>query len=206
MDPMIDIARRAISQMPPACRIRPADGEVISRLKDVLLPLEPAVVQGFYDTLYAHEVTARVFVPGERPDREMTLSNWWRRTVIGPIDDDYLAWMAQVGLVHVIREVSNPMMLAMAGFIRDLIKDQSAGLGLPAEERAALIDAFSRLTTTIGAIITYGYDQAASSALFDVAGMPEPLLHRLRNTEISKTLQAIRSGQAAAASRTGGFP
>ncbi len=192
MDSMIDIARRAVEQMPPACRVSPADREVISRLRDTLLLLEPAVVQGFYDTVYAHDATAGIFVPGERPDREKTLAGWWQRTVSSPIDDEYLAWMALVGLVHIIRGVSNPMMLAMTGFLRDLVKDQSAGLGLPDSERIALIDSFGRLTSTIGAIITYAYDHAMESALFEVAGMPEPLLHRLRNAAISKTLEAAR--------------
>jgi hypothetical protein len=44
----------------------------------------------------------------------------------------------------------------------------------------------------LGAIITFGYDQAVVAALFAVAGMPEALLRRLRDQEVAAALAAAR--------------
>ncbi|MEI2730574.1 MAG: protoglobin domain-containing protein [Dermatophilaceae bacterium] len=192
MDSMRDIAREAMAQMPPGCQLQRSDGEIIARHRDLLLGLERELVTGFYDTLFAHGVTAAVFAEGERPTREDTLGAWWRRTVRGPLDDDYFAWMALVGLVHVIREVSNPMMLAMTEYVRTMVADQARTALADPHERGLLVDAFGRLASTVGAVITYAYDHAVASALFEVAGMPAPLLRRLRNAEVAAALKAAR--------------
>lgn len=192
MDAMHALAQRALDEMPPASRLRPEDAEVIGRHRDLLLSWEAQVVGSFYDTVYGHPTTARVFKDGERPAREATLEGWWRRTAMGPLDDDYFAWMALVGLVHVIRRVSNPMMLSMAGFVRQTIIEQLRAAGLEESEHEALSDAFNRLTAQVGAIITYSYDHAVVDALFNVAGMPPALLERLRDQEVTDTLSSAR--------------
>lgn len=185
---MVGLARAAMGQMPPACRFSDGDAEVIRTHKAVLLALEPHLIDGFYDTVYAHPPTAAVFTEGERPAREVTLSQWWRRTVEGPVDDQYFAWMAMVGLVHVLRRVSNPMMLGMADFVANLVGEHAALAQLEQADAEALTEAFGRLASTVGAIITYGYDQSISAALFSVAGMPEALLARLRDQEVAAAL------------------
>jgi len=189
---MQDLARAAIGLMPPDCRFQPADAEAIRRHQGLLLACEPGLVRGFYDLVYGHAATAAVFVEGERPAREATLVNWWRRTAEGPLDDDYFAWMAMVGLVHVVRDVGNPMMLAMAGFVADFVAGTVASAGLDPADAEALTGAVRRLTSTAGAIITFGYDRAVVSALFSVAGMPAPLLRRLRDQEVAAVLASAR--------------
>lgn len=162
---MLQIAQSAIDQMPPACRFSAADGQVIRAHQEFLLALEPRLVQLFYDTLYEHPPTAEVFFEGERPAREATLSGWWQRTVAGPIDVHYFAWMARTGLAHVFRGVGNPMMLAMADLIAAFVAEQAARSPLPPADTAALAAAFSRLSGTVGVVITHGYDESIASAL-----------------------------------------
>jgi hypothetical protein len=193
MDSMHAIARNAIDQMPPDNRFRPTDAEAIARHRALLHSLGPDIVQRFYDTLFGHPRTAAVFHEGERPARENTLVHWWQRTVDGPLDDDYFAWMAMVGLVHVVRDVSNPMMLSMADQVARFVTGVVGDSDLDRQEINQLSDAFRRLTATVSAIITFGYDQAVVSALFDVAGMPEPLLRRLRNQEVASSLTKARA-------------
>jgi hypothetical protein len=190
---MIEIASRAMEQMPPATRFRPDDAQVIYEHKELLLGLESIVIKGFYDTLYDHVPTAAVFVEGERPDRETTLSHWWRRTVNGPLNDQYFAWMAMVGLVHVVRGVQNPMMLAMADYTVGVVAEQTAVADVGQHHSERLVEAFRRLASTVGAIITSGYDQAVVDALFNVAGMPEALLRRLRDQEVTEALESARA-------------
>lgn len=162
---MLQIARSAIDQMPPACRFSASDGQVIRAHQEFLLVLEPRMIKHFYDTLLAHPPTAAVFFEGERPDRESTLSGWWRRTVTGPLDASYFAWMASVGLAHVFRGVSNPMMLGTADLVAAFVSEQAFRGPLSQADAAALAGAFTRLAGTVGVVISYGYDESIRSAL-----------------------------------------
>ena len=193
---MYDIARAAFDQMPPAVRFREVDALVIKRHEQALLALEPEAVQGFYDTLYAHPATSNVFVEGERPAREGTLSNWWRRTVIGPLDEEYFAWMAMVGLIHVSRKVTNPMMLSMAAFVQSFVAEKAQTLPIERAEADALVEAFRRLSTAVGMVITFGYDRAydraVHTALDDLAGIPEALFKRLLEQEVRSAVADAR--------------
>lgn len=193
---MYEIARLAFDQMPPAVRFRESDALVIKRHQEALLTLEPEILKGFYDTLYSHPATSAVFVEGERPDREATLSNWWRRTVNGPLDEEYFAWMAMVGLVHVARKVSNPMMLSMASFVGSFVAEKARTLPVDRAEADALVDAFRRLSTTVGMVITFGYDRAydraVRTALDELAGIPDSLFTRLLEQEVRTALTEAR--------------
>ena len=182
---MHEIAQAAIGQIPPACRVLPEHAETIRRNADALLALGPDVVAAFYDTLYSYGPTAAVFADGERAMREETLAGWWKRTVQGPLDDSYWAWMAMVGLIHVTRRVSNPMMLSMTDFVAAFLVRNVHRLDMAPDERQRLIEAFCRVAFMTSAVITWSSDHAVSSALFEVAGMPQALLARLRDTEIN---------------------
>jgi hypothetical protein len=189
---MVDLARAAADQTPPECRFRADDADVIEKHRDLLLSCEDDLVAAFYELVYGHPTTASVFTEGERPAREATLANWWQRTVSGSLDDNYFAWMAMVGLVHVVRNVSNPMMLAMSGFVTEFVADRVAASDLDPSQGQELVAAFRRLSATVASIITFSYDQAVVSALFTVAGMPEPLLRRLRDQEVTQALSVAR--------------
>jgi hypothetical protein len=162
---MLQIAQAAIDQMPPASRFNADDGRVILAHQEFLLALEPAMITFFYDTLFDHPPTAEVFVEDERPAREVTLSEWWRRTVTGPLDAPYFAWMARVGLAHVFRGVTNPMMLAMASLVATWVAEQARRAPLSHADAAALAGAFTRLAGTVGVVITHAYDESTASAL-----------------------------------------
>jgi hypothetical protein len=64
MSKILEIAREALQQMPPQTRLRPEDEAVIARHKELLLSWTPELVQGFYDTLFAHTPTRSVFHEG----------------------------------------------------------------------------------------------------------------------------------------------
>lgn len=192
METMTQVAARAVELMPPASRFRPEDAQSIIRHGEWLLGLEGRLVTAFYDTLYDHAPTAAVFVDGERPMREATLSTWWRRTVTAPLDEQYFAWMAMVGLVHVRRGVENPMMLAMADHVVGLVAEAVTETTMGADDAEELVEGFRRLASTVRAIITFGYDKAVVGALNTVAGMPEGLVRRLRDQEVAAALATAR--------------
>jgi len=192
MSKILEIAREAPQQMPPQTRLRPEDAAVIARHKEVLLSWIPELVQGFYDARFAHTPTRKIFHEGERPAREKTLVDWWTHTVEGPLDENYFAWMAKVGLVHVVRGVENPMMLAMASFVTEFVERKSLEAGL--SEAEALGKAFRRLNMAVGAVITLGFDRYQALALYNVAGMEPALLERLTAEEARRLLAELGPG------------
>lgn len=164
------LAQQVLDTLPPEDRFSQGDGETILKNKEILLSLEDVLVQRFYDSLFAHPPTKEVFREGERPEREETLRHWWRRTVEGPFDMDYWAWQARVGLLHVRRGVTNPMMLGHAALVQRMVAESI--------QDKALVEAMSRLMATVASIIAEGYHKVYLDALSEITGQNEGLLKR----------------------------
>jgi hypothetical protein len=169
----------------PAALPRPEDHETLARNRAWLLGMENELVALFYDTLYAYPVTATVFVDGERPDREQTLRGWWQRTVGAPIDMEYFRWMAFVGIVHIKRGVTNPMMLSMLQVVSEHVV-VVARIALGEAEAVKLQQAFARISTTVGSIISEAYTIGYLGALEDLAGLDPKLTARMLAMEVKR--------------------
>lgn len=192
MESLDDIAADAIAQIPPACRVTAAHTQAIQRHSAALVSIGPDLVTAFHDIVFGHPETARIFAADERPHQEEILGRWWQRTVAEPLDGSYWSWMALAGLVHVARHVGNPMMLSMTEFVAAFVAERIGDLVDDPAERELLIDAIRRVTTTVGVITTHASEEAVRSALFEVAGMPEALLERLRDQEVNAAVTALR--------------
>lgn len=174
-----------LADLVPSALPQGSDLHALVEHREWLLAQEDALVALFYDTLYGYAVTAAVFSADERAAREQTLRDWWQRTVGTPIDIDYFRWMAFVGIVHIRRGVTNPMMLSMLQVVSGhVITSAHATLG----ERAALQlqAAFARITTTIGAVIAEAYTRSYVGALEDLAGLDPKLTARMLALEVSR--------------------
>lgn len=165
------LAQEFWSQLPPQARFRPLeDAKTFARHKEAMRSWVDAVVQGFYDTLFAHPATRAIFREGERPAREKTLRDWYLRTVEGPFNGQYFAWQTLVGLVHVRRGVTNAMMAAMWNWVVDTVS-RLARQTLPQGEAEALADAWRRLGFTVMALISESYLHAYLEALAQAEGV-----------------------------------
>lgn len=183
-----------LSEMVPEARVTDADAAALADNLPFLLGIEDTLIDGFYDTLFAHQQTAAVFDLDERRAREETLRNWWRRTITGPLDDGYWAWMGLVGVVHIRRGVRNPMMLSMMAFVQDLVQREAVAAGLTSDRVEALRLAFSHVASTAAAVISESYTQSYVGALQALGGLNPKLLANMLSIEI----QAIEdSGRAA---------
>jgi hypothetical protein len=181
-----------LKSLVPSALPRPEDHETLARNRAWLLGLEDELVALFYDTLYGYPVTATVFVDGERPDREQTLRGWWQRTVGAPIDMEYFRWMAFVGIVHIKRGVTNPMMLSMLQVVSEHVVDQ-ARVALGETEATRLQQAFARVGTTVGSIISEAYTTGYVGALEDLAGLDPKLTARMLAMEVKRIEQEGRA-------------
>lgn len=180
---LTELTEHIFEQMPPSTRFRPEDAAVIKKHHDILLTWGEDLVQGFYNTLFEHPPTAGVFVEGERPQREESLRQWWKRTLAGPFDQEYWEWQAYVGLIHYIRRITNPMMIAMWDWVLVQVEEHATA-ELPPEEVAKVVRAFSRLSSSVTALISESYIEHYLEAVGDASGIERALLDRLARTEI----------------------
>ena len=176
-----EIARQAIEDMAEEARFRPEDHQVLLKHKDKLLALTDELVKAFYDPLFATPNTRKVFHEGERPEREKTLRDWWKRTIEGPVDEDYWAWQAYVGLIHVKRVVTNPMMLGQAFMIEDLVRTHL--------DDPEVAGAMRRLMATVAAIIAYGYERAQLLSVEESTGMGQELIRTNTRLGVERLLE-----------------
>jgi len=176
-----EIARQAMEDMAQEARFRPEDHQVLLKHKDRLLALTDELVKAFYDTLFATPSTRKVFHEGERPEREKTLRDWWQRTIEGPVDEDYWAWQAYVGLIHVKRVVTNPMMLGQAFMIEDLVRTHL--------DDPEVAGAMRRLMATVAAIIAYGYERAQLLSVEESTGMGQELIRTNTRLGVERLLE-----------------
>jgi hypothetical protein len=152
-------------------RFQPQDHAIIEAHKDELLALTDTVVKNFYDDLFATPGTRQVFREGERAVREKTLADWYRRTIEGPIDENYWAWHAHIGLLYVKRRVTNVMMI---GGVFNVLATVRSRLG----DRVALMEAMQRLLGTVAAVIAYAYDLFRLMSVEKITGIGPELIER----------------------------
>lgn len=192
MSDIAELAKNVVARCVPSAVIDDDDRAVIRENAEFLLGLEEPLVKLFYDTLYAHGPTAAVFEEGERPAREQTLRDWWRRTVTSNLDDSYLEWMAFVGIVHIRRKVANPMMLSMFSVVTNAVHSAAVAQLDPAVAERLRV-AFSHLAATASALISEGYSQGYINALQSIAGLDPKLVARLLDIEISNVEAKARA-------------
>lgn len=189
---MNEITRNILDQIPTNAKFSDEDAEVLMRNRDKLLEWEEGLVQGFYDSLYAYPTTRAVFTDDERPAREQTLRDWYRRTLNGPFDDNYWEWQTFVGLVHIKRKVNNAMVAGMWGWIATYLGNKALA-ELPPEEALKLVNAVHALQASVTALIVESYLKNMFLAIDKAAGLSEALLERMVATEINEMLKSARA-------------
>ncbi len=189
MSKLLEIMQEVMADMPEGTRFSEKDGEVIRRNQALLQPLGNDLVQGFYDTLYAFDRTRDIFHEGERPTRENSLAKWWARTVEGPFDERYWAWQTYVGLLHIKRGVSNPMMISMWTWVLDLLSEKIGASDLPEAEKSELISAFQRMAAMTESLIGDSVFRFYLQGLMESTGFNQKLLDRMVRNEIDIMLK-----------------
>ncbi len=189
MTTLVDIMNNVFQAMPENTRFSESDAQKIQENSTVLLDLGDGLISGFYNTVFSHTATASVFEDNERPMREKSLTDWWKRTVNGPFSDEYWAWQTYVGLLHIKRGVSNPMMMSMWSWILDYLNKELVQAGLSETETNALVMSFQRLSSTTSSLIGDSVFRFYLEALINATGFKSSLLERMVKNEIDQLLQ-----------------
>jgi sigma-B regulation protein RsbU (phosphoserine phosphatase) len=122
-------------------------------------PWADEIVTGFYDLLFSHEPTARVFKDGERSDREISLRRWYLEVTSGNDSDEFWRQQWQVGRLHVSRRVQNPFMLGMMSQVQQFFLKKCGQEFEPAQAER-IYSAFKRVTDVVQGLIVEGYHAA----------------------------------------------
>ena len=190
---LIDIANGIMAQMPPSTRFNEQDAQLLFSYRKPLLSLESKMVQGFYDTLFAHPPTRAIFSDHERSAREQTFRTWWRRTIGGPFDEKYWEWQALVGLLHIKRKVKNPMMISMWGWLLTML-ERELEKELSTSQIRQIMESFKRLAATAQALTAESYLENYLIALSEATAFPPNLLQRFVDTQVDDLLKAAGHG------------
>lgn len=185
------VTLQILEQLPEETRLTNLDIKVIKDHKGFIFDKVDAVVKDFYDTVFANAATAAVFHEGERPAREQSMKEWIVKTVEGDFDIDYWKWQTFVGILHVKRKVKNNMMIAMMGRISDLIST-AAIEELPPQDAIALKTAWSKLASTVLALIAESYHIFYKKAITDTSGLSDKLLENTVAIEIDNLINEFR--------------
>lgn len=189
------LTRKIIDSIPQSQRFSEQDAALVGQFKEHLLALEDELVKGFYDTIEANpDMAVLISGGGGRPERESILRRWWQRTVSGPFDDKYWAWLALVGVVHIKVGVKNPMMMGMwtwvVGWLRTRITPETVG---SAELANTIMASVERLSLTAQAITAESYLANYLETVIRITGFKPALLERMFNTEINVVLAEGRT-------------
>ncbi|MEW5789103.1 MAG: protoglobin domain-containing protein [Pseudomonadota bacterium] len=169
------------------------DAELLRQSAPVTRLWVDELAQAFYDTLYAYPPTQQILGEGQRAEREQTLRAWYLDVVSGEVTPRF--WQRQwvVGLVHILRRVGNPYMLAMMSraqtfFLGKCLEHWPDGRG------EQVFGAFKRTTDVIAGLIAEGYFRNYVLAMERVAGFKLALIGRMMDLEVRKMLEEARSG------------
>ena len=186
-----EIAAEIFDSMPISTRFSNTDMQIIKKHKEVLLELEDAFVRSFYDTLYSHPQTYAILKNDIRSNRENILRNWWQQTINGRFDDEYWEWQVFVGLIHIKKKVTNPMMIAMWGWmitnLRCILADK-----LNQDELNELMAAFERLAATIQSLTAESFLANYIEAIESATGFNNNLINRMVDIQIKGMIEKKR--------------
>ncbi|MCK6425196.1 MAG: protoglobin domain-containing protein [Burkholderiaceae bacterium] len=190
---LYELTRSIIDSIPEQQRFSTHDEALLQRFKAPLLALEDDLVRGFYDEIEANPKINALLGDGARAQRELTLRRWWQRSLAGPIDEQYWAWQALVGVVHIKVGVKNSMMMGMWQWILARLRERiTAEITGDEATREALLAAMGRLALTTQAITAESFLMNYLETVIRLTGFKPALLERMFKTEIDLVLAEAR--------------
>ncbi|OQW93990.1 MAG: hypothetical protein BWK79_08215 [Beggiatoa sp. IS2] len=167
------------------------DFAILREYAPKIQPWGEKFAKAFYDTLFAYELTAAVFKEGERATREITLREWYLEVTSGELTEDFWQRQWTVGLIHISKKVTNPLMLGMMSRVQQLFLQECLQAFEPAQAEQVYL-AFKRVTDVIAGVITEGYFFSYVEAMSNVGGLKLSLVERMIDLEINKKLAKLR--------------
>lgn len=150
-----------------------------------------AIFEDFYQAIASYRPAASVFPEGNHRHHEKLLRQWYLQVTGGENrKDSREQWL--VGLVHIRRHISNPLMFGTMSRIQQTFLKKCLETFEKAEA-AKVYGAFKRVTDVIAGLIAEAYFMNYVDALESVAGFRKSLIEQMMSLEINKRLAESRS-------------
>ncbi len=168
------------------------DFKILAETAPHTAPWADELVKAFYDLLYGYEATRTVFKEGERPKLEAGLRAWYFLVTEGKVAErKFWQWQWFVGLIHIKRQVRNPMMLGTMSRVQQLFLSKCLAEWEPARAEQ-VYTAFKRVTDVVVGLIAESYYLNYVEAMESVTGMRRALTQRMMDMEVDSMMDKSR--------------
>ncbi|MBA4501085.1 protoglobin domain-containing protein [Marinobacterium marinum] len=163
------------------------DERVLAQAHALLVSELDPVTDAFYAELVGIE-EARPFLEGRLEALKATHRRWLERIFTGPYDEEFAAYMHQVGVVHVQVRLPERFMASGIGLIgKHLIPVLSCACAGDLEQLGRLMKAVNAVTTYCLIIMQVSYREHELDRFMDVTGISEALYANLAAAYREKT-------------------
>ena len=188
---LLELSTSILEKMPAMIIPTVADGKLIQKHRAFFTKHEAALIQGFYDVVFADANVSTYLSVEERKQREQTLRQWYQVTIAGHFDADYWNWQTFVGVVHVKHGIPNSAMLGMWGWMLSFLQEKLFA-ELPTEEAIAVMAVLHKLQAVVASLVVEGFILAEREAIKRASGLNNAILGRFIHIEIDRLLKQGR--------------
>ena len=168
-----------------------ADQALLKSVSPQALAWSDELIARFYDLLYSDPTTTALLGENDRSAREQTLGHWYKSIFEGELSPRFWQQQWVVGLVHILRRISNVYMLGMMSVAQQFFLEKCLAEWDAARARE-VYGAFKRATDTIAALIAEAYFLNYIQAMEQVAGFRMNLIERMMDMEVRNMLEEAR--------------
>lgn len=186
-----ELSTAILEKMPAMIIPTLEDGQLIQQHRAFFNKHEAALIQGFYDVVFADTKVSTYLSPEERKQREQTLRQWYQVTIAGHFDTAYWNWQTFVGVVHVKHGIPNSAMLGMWGWMLSFLQEHLFA-ELPSNEAVAVMKVFHKLQAVVASLVVEGFILTEREAIKRASGLNNAILGRFIHIEIDRLIKQGR--------------
>ena len=187
-----ELSASILEKMPATVIPTVDDGRLIQKHRAFFIKHEAALIQGFYDVVFADAKVSTYLSVEERRQREQTLRQWYQVTIGGHFDVAYWNWQTFVGVVHVKHGIPNSAMLGMWGWMLSFLQEKLFA-ELPIDDAVAVMAVLHKLQAVVASLVVEGFMLTEREAIKRASGLNNAILMRFIHIEIDRLLKQGRT-------------
>ena len=167
------------------------DWDILKEVFDKTGKWAPLIEQVCFDTLLNNEQTAKDYCENERPEPKKIFTGWYHKLVRGEYSEDFWKRNWILSLFYIQSSVDHKHIINMMNRIQELFLNKCLET-FDNEKAMTVYGAFHRITGAFTALVVESYTHVMIRGLIRL-GMNEPLIERVKQLEIKKMIDEVRS-------------
>lgn len=189
---LINMTNTILQKIPQNLIPNAEEGIIIRQYTDFFKNHEETLISAFYDIIFSDDSTRVHMDAAERPMREGMLRHWYQVTTKGYFDENYWAWQALVGIVHVKHNIPNSAVIGMWSWMINFLQERLFA-ELPQEEALKVSYILQKLQATVCSLIIESFISTQQEAIARSSGLNQTILGRFIQIEINNLLKQGRT-------------